>query len=44
MSGIIIRNLSKSFGGIEILKGIDLEIRPGEFTVQLGPTGCGKST
>jgi multiple sugar transport system ATP-binding protein len=44
MSGITIRNLSKSFGGVEILKGINLEIDPGEFTVLLGPSGCGKST
>jgi multiple sugar transport system ATP-binding protein len=44
MSGISVCKVSKSFGSVDILKGIDLEVRPGEFTVLLGPSGCGKST
>ena len=34
----------RAFGDVMILKGIDLEIRDGEFMVFVGPSGCGKST
>jgi len=34
----------KSFGHLEVLKGIDLEVRPNEVVVLLGPSGSGKST
>jgi polar amino acid transport system ATP-binding protein len=46
MSGAIIRveGLRKSFGALEVLKGIDLEVAPGEVVVVIGPSGCGKST
>ncbi|MGV1047282.1 MAG: ABC transporter ATP-binding protein [Solirubrobacterales bacterium] len=37
-------SLSHRFGKTEVLRGIDLEIRPGEFLGLLGPSGCGKST
>ncbi|MEQ9040423.1 MAG: ABC transporter ATP-binding protein [Silicimonas sp.] len=43
-SGISLRNVRKSFGSTEVIKGIDLEIEPGEFVVLVGPSGCGKST
>ena len=36
--------VQKSFGDIQILRDIDLEIRDGEFMVFVGPSGCGKST
>jgi phospholipid/cholesterol/gamma-HCH transport system ATP-binding protein len=38
-----VRGLRKSFGGQEILKGIDFEVRPGEIFVIMGPSGSGKS-
>ncbi len=44
MAEVILRNLSKSFGSNDILRGIDLEVRDGEFAVFVGPSGCGKST
>jgi ABC-type polar amino acid transport system ATPase subunit len=41
---IRIESLHKSFGALEVLKGIDLHIRPGEVVVIIGPSGSGKST
>jgi len=41
---IEIKNLHKSFGSLEVLKGINLHIKPGEVVVILGPSGSGKST
>jgi multiple sugar transport system ATP-binding protein len=41
MSDIKITNLRKSFGPVDVLKGIDLDIRSGEFVVFVGPSGCG---
>ncbi len=44
MANVSIRNLRKSFGPFEVLKGIDLEVADREFVVLVGPSGCGKST
>jgi len=41
--GVQVRGLRRSFDGQEVLKGIDLEIRPGEIFVIMGPSGSGKS-
>lgn len=41
---IKIEGITKSFGGLQILKGIDLEIRKGEIVSIVGPSGAGKTT
>ena len=44
MANLLLKSLKKSFGDIEIIPGVDLEIHDGEFMVFVGPSGCGKST
>jgi multiple sugar transport system ATP-binding protein len=44
MASVTLRDVSKAFGSITVLSGIDLEIADGEFIVLVGPSGCGKST
>jgi len=41
---IKVEGLEKAFGEVEVLKGIDIEIKKGEVVVIIGPSGCGKST
>ncbi len=44
MATVSLKNATKSFGDVQIIKGVDLVIADGEFTVFVGPSGCGKST
>ena len=44
MASVSLRKLDKSYGAVQIVKGIDLEIADGELVVLVGPSGCGKST
>jgi multiple sugar transport system ATP-binding protein len=41
---VTLRDIYKSFGEVEVVKGLDLEVADGEFVVLLGPSGCGKTT
>lgn len=43
-NSVSIRDLSLSFGAVNVLQNLDLDIRDGEFLVLLGSSGCGKST
>ncbi|MBT9594415.1 MAG: sn-glycerol-3-phosphate ABC transporter ATP-binding protein UgpC [Vitreoscilla sp.] len=44
MGALSIRQVRKTYGPVEVLKGIDIEIEAGEFLILVGPSGCGKST
>ncbi|MBL1421585.1 MAG: sn-glycerol-3-phosphate ABC transporter ATP-binding protein UgpC [Alphaproteobacteria bacterium] len=44
MVDLRLKNIKKSYGTVEVIKGIDLDIKHGEFVVFVGPSGCGKST
>ena len=44
MGKLTLKNLTKSYGDLDILKEINLEVTSGEFLVLVGPSGCGKST
>jgi multiple sugar transport system ATP-binding protein len=40
----VLEQVVKRYGDVEVIHGIDLDIKPGEFAVFVGPSGCGKST
>ena len=44
MGQVSLRGVRKSYAKVDVIKGIDLEVRDGEFMVFVGPSGCGKST
>ena len=44
MGSLQLNSVRKSFGPVDVLKGIDLEVKDGEFVIFVGPSGCGKST
>ena len=44
MGQVIAKQLTKQFGDVAAVNGVDLEVRDGEFMVFLGPSGCGKTT
>ncbi|MEZ5779668.1 MAG: ABC transporter ATP-binding protein [Paracoccaceae bacterium] len=44
MTALVLENIHKSFGEVEVLKDISLMVSEGEFVVFVGPSGCGKST
>ena len=44
MATLQLRNLRKSYGPVEVIKGVNLDIADREFVVFVGPSGCGKST
>ncbi len=44
MATVTLSNIRKSFGNLEVIKGINLEIEDRSFVVFVGPSGCGKST
>ena len=44
MTSVVLESVRKNFGSLEVMKGIDLTVEPGEFCVFVGPSGCGKST
>jgi multiple sugar transport system ATP-binding protein len=44
MGQVSLRGVRKSYGKTDVIRGIDLDVRDGEFIVFVGPSGCGKST
>jgi len=44
MAEVTLRNIRKAYGDVQVIKGVDLEIKDKEFAVFVGPSGCGKST
>jgi multiple sugar transport system ATP-binding protein/alpha-glucoside transport system ATP-binding protein len=44
MAGLTLRDVRKSYGDVQVVHGVDLDIIDGEFVVFVGPSGCGKST
>jgi len=44
LADVSLKSLTKAYGSVEVLHGIDLDIADGEFVVLVGPSGCGKST
>lgn len=43
-TGVVLKDIRKSFGHVDVIHGVDLTIAEGSFVVFVGPSGCGKST
>lgn len=44
MANVQLKGIKKSYGAVDVIKGVDIDIKDGEFVVFVGPSGCGKST
>ncbi len=44
MAPVALRQIRKSFGAVEVIHGVNVDITDGEFVILVGPSGCGKST
>ncbi|MEM6727190.1 MAG: sn-glycerol-3-phosphate ABC transporter ATP-binding protein UgpC [Pseudomonadota bacterium] len=44
MTGVTLNKVVKKYGNVQVIHGVDLDIKDGEFCVFVGPSGCGKST
>ena len=44
MARLELKNVKKSYGAVDVIKGVDITVEDGEFCVFVGPSGCGKST
>ena len=44
MGQVLLRGIRKSYGKVDVIRGVDLDVADGEFIVFVGPSGCGKST
>ncbi len=44
MAGVTLRKVTKRYGDVQVIHGVDLDVTDGEFCVFVGPSGCGKST
>lgn len=44
MAKVTIDGLRKSYGSVDVIRGVDVQIAHGEFVILVGPFGCGKST
>jgi lactose/L-arabinose transport system ATP-binding protein len=44
MTGVTLNNVVKRYGDVQVIHGVNLEVKDGEFCVFVGPSGCGKST
>jgi multiple sugar transport system ATP-binding protein len=44
MATVALRDIRKSFGSVEVIHGVNVDIGDGEFVILVGPSGCGKST
>jgi multiple sugar transport system ATP-binding protein len=44
MAAVVLKDVTKRFGQVSVIEGLDLEVKDHEFMVLVGPSGCGKST